>query len=154
MASIERHGTIIGKVLIVVFFVGLLFSIFYPKKIWDETQKKLEESRTRMSTIWTAETFFKNKTKKYTDNLSILLQTLKQDSSYRFLQDSMLTIPLDSILFDPINGQPYKITLQDSTPIITIESPVVPSKERVLGIFPREIQNPGSISDGKATWEK
>lgn len=154
MASIERHGTIQGKVLIVVFFVGLLFSIFYPKKIWDETQKKLKESRTRMSTIWAAETFFKNKTKKYTDNLSILLQTLKQDSSYRFLQDSMLTIPLDSILFDPINGQPYKITLQDSTPIITIESPVVPSKEKVLGILPREIQNPGSISDGKATWEK
>jgi hypothetical protein len=152
MAVTDRRGSILGKVLIFVFGAGLIFSIFYPKMLWDRVENNQQESRNRMLNLWTAQTFYKSSFKSYTDTLEVLVVKLKTDSVFQVYKDSLMTMTLDSVITDPINGMPYTVTLQDSAPIIKIESPVVPCTTKALGIFPVEIENPGYIEDGKPSW--
>lgn len=154
MALTERRGSIFGKLLVVIFGAGLIFAIFYPKTLWDEVDEKTKLSRSRMQNIWTAETFYKSRHKTFTDTIEVLIEKVKKDSMFSWLQDSLLTMPLDCVRFDPFNGEPFIITMQDSTPLLVISSPVIGDTSKVLGLFTVEIKNPGQVADGHPSWEK
>ena len=153
MATTERRGTYIGKALVIIFSLGLIFALYAPKNAWDDAENKKQESRDRMFNLWTAQTFYKSTFKTYTDTIEVLIEALKTDSVFMIYKDSTMTVELDSILRDPIDGMPYIVTLQDTIPLIRIESPVVPCTTKAYGLFIVETENPGFVEDGKPNWE-
>ncbi len=150
----ERRGSIPGKLLVLIFGAGLIFAIFYPKSLWDEVAQKTQLSRSRMQNLWTAETFYRSRHKAYTDSVDMMIEKLKTDSMFHLLQDSLLTMPIDCLRFDPFEGEPYVITIQDSTPLLTIASPVAGDTAKIMGLFTVETVNPGKVQDGQPSWEQ
>jgi hypothetical protein len=168
MAEAKKGGSIIFKILIVIFLGGLLISIYYPKHIWDTEAKEEKECRSRLMNLWTIETFFKQKTGKFSSSLDSLINTLKTDKNIMAVLDTIYThslfneketlnviypIPIDSLKLCPSTGLEYHIILSDSIPAVIIKCPNMEEIKPVYVFFKKKISNHGSISDGKVSWE-
>ncbi len=97
-------GSIIYKILIVLLSAALIFSIYYPKKLWDEEVENTATSRYRMSNIYNAALQYHRFHHQYTDSLEELINFVKTDSAYHAYVDSMFSGPLDAVAaeFDSI----------------------------------------------------
>lgn len=168
MAEGKRSGSLLYEILIVLLVIGIILSIFVPKKIWDEEANFEEKCHSNMLNIWTLETFYKAKMKSYTSSIDSLVSVLQSDpelkadidTSYSmqyYKEDETITelyyMPYDSIAACPQTGLQYVITLSDSTPAITIECPNEESVQRVYGVFKKKIVSHGSIKDGEPSWD-
>ncbi|MFC1562473.1 hypothetical protein ACFL4Z_00305 [candidate division KSB1 bacterium] len=168
MAKGKRRGSIIYQILILLLLAVLLLTLYVPKNIWNKETKNEEECHSRLLNIWTAETFFRQKTKGYTSSIDTLIKVLKNDLEIMAILDTVYTqtlfpdldsietiysMPLDSIVTCPETGLQYNITLSDSMPLLTIECPNKESEEKVYYLYKKKIKNHGSISDGKVSWE-
>jgi len=168
MAKEKKSRSLIYEILIVILIGGLLGSIFIPKHIWDIESKKEEECHLRLLNLWTAETFFKQKTDSYTASVDTLIEVLKSDSAIMMVLDTLYTrsifpdedtletiykMPIDSLRTCPLTGMEYNITLSDSIPFVRINCPNVESTVPVYFVFKKKIINHGSITDGKVSWK-
>ena len=168
MAEGKRRGSIIYEILIAILIGGLLLSIFFPKYIWDIESKEEEKCRSRLFNLWTAETFFKQKTRSYASSVDTLIEVLKGDSEIMAILDTIYTqslfpnedtldtvynMPIDSLLTCPQTGLKYHIILSDSTPLIRIKCPNMESMVPKYLVFKKKITSHGSINDGKVSWE-
>lgn len=96
------RGSIIFKILIVVFIAVLWQVIYIPGKIWKEENSLEKIGRQNMNAIYEAENYYYNKTKKFVpaDSLENLLSFINADSS---LQQKRQIGELTHILTDSID---------------------------------------------------
>lgn len=96
------RGSIIFKILIVVFIAVLWQVIYIPGKIWKEENSLEKVDRKNMNAIYEAENYYYNKTKKFvpSDSLENLLAFINADSS---LQQKRQIGELTHILTDSID---------------------------------------------------
>ena len=168
MATGKRKGSVVYKLIIIILLGGLFASLYIPKGIWKDEIKNEEECHSRILNLWTAETFYRQKTKSYTTSIDSLIEVLKSDeelmatldTSYTYslfpnldTLETIYSMPLDSIRSCPETGLDYIIAISDSTPLIKIACPNEGSAETVYFFYKKKINNHGSISDGKVTWE-
>lgn len=167
MANEKKSRSLIYEILIVILIGGLLGSLLIPKHIWDIESKNEEECHSRLLNLWTAETFFRQKTDSYTASVDTLIEVLKSDSAIMAVLDTLYTrtifpnedtletihkMPIDSLRTCPLTGMEYYITLSDSLPFIRINCPNMESTVPVYFVFKKKIINHGSIIDGKVGW--
>lgn len=168
MAEVKKSGSIIFKILIIILLGGLFISIYYPKHIWDIEAKEEKECRSQLMNLWILETFFKQKTGKFSTSLDSLTNILKTDKNIMAALDTIYThslfteketlnviysMPLDSLKLCPSTGLQYHILLSDSIPTIIIKCPNIQEIKPIYVFFKKNISNHGSISDGKLSWE-
>lgn len=96
------RGSIIFKILIVVFIAVLWQVIYIPGKIWKEENSLEKVGRLNMNAIYEAQNYYYNKTKKFVpaDSLEKLLSFINADSS---LQQKRQIGELTHILTDSID---------------------------------------------------
>lgn len=96
------RGSIIFKILIVVFIAVLWQVIYIPGKIWKEENSLEKIGRQNMNAIYEAQNYYYNKTKKFVpaDSLEKLLSFINADSS---LQQKRQIGELTHILTDSID---------------------------------------------------
>ena len=168
MAVRKKGGSIIYKILIGILIVGLSLSLFLPRHIWNMESKMEEECHLGIVNVWTAETFYKQKTGSYTSSIDTLVSVLKSDENIIAILDTIYThslfpgketldvihkMPVDSLGTCPETGLEYYIFLSDSIPVIRIKCPNVEMMKPAYLVFKKKISNHGSISDGKVSWE-
>ena len=81
MASQESKGSILFKIIIVVLIVAIYFVIVIPGQIWDREQSNMKISRQNMLTLFEAHSYFHRLKNTYTNNIDVLLTTIKNDST-------------------------------------------------------------------------
>jgi len=81
MASKSAKGSIISKLLIVVFAVTLYIVLTVPPSIWEQEKIESTTSRINMSSIYEGEKFYHRLTHRYTTDKQELLSRIKADSS-------------------------------------------------------------------------
>ncbi len=81
-------GSIILKLLILVFIAALAMVIYIPGKIWEEERWLTKTSRYNMESIFEAEEFYHSKAKAYVpaDSLEKLVSFIQQDSALQLTQ--------------------------------------------------------------------
>ena len=87
--DVKSKGSIIYKVLIVLLGVVLIFSILYPKYIWDQEEKKAEQCHANMVHILYAELTYLTENNAYTDTLSKVSDFIKSDTTGARLRSYM-----------------------------------------------------------------
>ncbi len=97
--DVKAKGSIIYKLLIVLLGVALLFTIMYPKYLWDQEEKNTEQCRAKMGHILYAELTYLTENNAYNDTLSIVSDFIKSDTTGARLRsymtsDSMLSIDI------------------------------------------------------------
>ena len=168
MAAGKRRGSILYEILIVILIGLLLLSLYIPRSIWNEEAENAEKCHKRMLNIWSMETYYKSKTKSFTNSFDTLIQVLKSDPEMMAILDTSYTrslfpdadtletiysMPMDSMRTCPETGLEYQIAVSDSTPNIKIMCSNEEFSETVYLIYKKKISNHGSISDGKVSWE-
>ncbi len=168
MAAGKRQGRIIYEILIILLIGVLLISLYLPRSIWNEEAKNEENCHKRLLNIWTLETYYKNKIKSYTASIDTLIEVIKSDPrlvadldtayTLSFLDEgesieTLYHMPIDSVGTCPETMLEYQIAVSDSTPLIKISCPNEESSETIYYIYKKKINNHGSISDGKVSWE-
>ncbi len=156
MANQKAKGSIILEILIVVFFVFLVLSLYIPKKLWDEEDKERELCRNRMTAIWRLEQEYIRKNQVYTDTLDYLINFIKQDTtkSQVMIDTLLFNNPPDSLHNCPSTGLPYILKLREDKLGIKIECPNEDYTIRYYLFFTKKIENHGSITDGEKSWSK
>jgi len=87
--DVSPKGSIIYKLLIVLLGVALIFSILYPKYIWDQEDKNTVQCRTNMEHILYAELTYLTENNAYNDTLSIVSEFIKSDTTGMRLRNYM-----------------------------------------------------------------
>ena len=87
--EVRAKGSIIYKLLIVILGVALLFTILYPKYIWDQEEKKAEQCRANMTHILYAELTYLTENNAYNDTLSVVSDFIKSDTTGARLRSYM-----------------------------------------------------------------
>lgn len=83
-------GSWIYKLLILLLTVALIGSIYLPKKLWQEEADNVVECRNRMNNIFNAALFYQHFNDDFTDSLDLVIEFLKNDSSYHAYVDSVV----------------------------------------------------------------
>lgn len=81
MAQNSGKGSILLKLLIVIFAVALILVIKIPAEIWDQEAAEKMQSQYNLSSIYEAERYYHRLTKSYTTDKAELLSVLKNDST-------------------------------------------------------------------------
>lgn len=81
MAQNSGKGSILLKLLIVIFAVALILVIKIPAEIWDQEAAEKVQSQYNLSSIYEAEKYYHRLTKSYTTDKAELLSVLKNDST-------------------------------------------------------------------------
>ena len=115
--GIKAKGSIIYKLLIVLLGAALIFTILYPKYIWDQEEQKAEKCRANMVHILYAELTYLTENNAYNDTLSIVTDFIKSDTTGARLRSYMTA---DSALALEIYD--YFKSTQDSVASIIIDS--------------------------------
>jgi len=87
--DVKAKGSIIYKVLIVLFGATLLFSILYPKHIWEQEEAKTALCKTNMVHILYAELTYLTENNAYNDTLSLVSDFIKSDTTGARLRSYM-----------------------------------------------------------------
>ncbi len=93
--DVKSKGSIIYKILIVLLGVALIFSILYPKYVWDQEEKKAAKCRENMVHILYAELTYLTENNAYNDTLLKVSDFIKSDTTGARLRSYMTA---DSIL--------------------------------------------------------
>ncbi|MBN2104358.1 hypothetical protein JW835_10000 [bacterium] len=88
---------------IVVLTIALLFTILYPKKIWNEQEQFQNVCRSRMEALQQMEYQYLNVVNTYEDTLKHLLSVIKQDTSLLMALDTL--VQWDGIVTKPVLKQ-------------------------------------------------
>jgi len=87
--DVSPKGSIIYKLLIVLLGVVLIFSILYPKYIWDQEDKNTVLCRTNMEHILYAELTYLTENNAYNDTLTTVSEFIKSDTTGMRLRNYM-----------------------------------------------------------------
>ncbi len=87
MARKKAKGSIILEIFAVILIVGLIVTILYPKKVWDEEEQNTADCRTNMDRILKAELVYQKFHNTYTDSLPGLVSFIKNDSTKEAIVD-------------------------------------------------------------------
>ena len=87
MAQVKSKGSIILKILIGILVVALIYTISYPKKVWEEEANNTEVCRLHMDRLLKAELVYQAHNNTYTDSLDGLISFFKNDSTKRAVRD-------------------------------------------------------------------
>lgn len=152
-----KRGSIILEILIVVFFAALLFSLYMPKKLWDQEDWERDMCRNRMSAILSIEQRYRNANEVYTDTLQYAIDFLKADTTFTNLTDSEKDTLLynnhpDSLFNCPTLGLPYILKLNEDKTGLDIECPNEPGEMTFYLFFSKKIENHGDIKNGIKSW--
>jgi hypothetical protein len=79
-------GSIIYKILIVIFTVALIATILYPKKLWKQEEQRTIECRNNMTHILYAELVYLNEKSTYSDSLDSVVALIKSDTTGKMLR--------------------------------------------------------------------
>jgi len=175
MAARKGRGSIILEILILCMLVALAASLYIPKMIWQAEEDEIQSSRRWLSHLWAAESAYKSFQETYTADVDSIIALANADTAYRSILnqfytssiysekdsvDFVLEMPLDSLRFCPISGEPFAITVTDSTPALKVACPVDSgSKPFYLGdrkmpdFFRQQLKFSGQIVDGSISWE-
>lgn len=94
----EAHGSIVLKIIIALLIGILIYVIYEPYHIRQQEDIFKRESRTRMINIRTAQLAYIERFNRYTGSLDTLVQ---------FINDSLLTVPSDRVVFKPLVSGPF-----------------------------------------------
>jgi hypothetical protein len=97
--DLTPKGSIIYKILIVLLGAGLLFTILYPKHIWDTENQNTKECRKNMEHILYAELTYLTDNNAYEDTLAKVIDYIKSDSAQTRLRTFLTS---DSVLAQDI----------------------------------------------------
>lgn len=138
-------GSIVYKILIVLLTAALVFSIYYPKKLWEEEARNTEVSHYRMSNIYNAALQYHRFHHQYTDSLEELIQFIKTDSSYHAYVDSMFSGPLDEVTaeFDSIKQVQVELDgfLQTISPLDTVAQDSLANRISEITYYVRRLRD-------------
>ncbi len=98
MAEQKAKGSIVLKFLILVLTVTLVGSIIYPKQLKDQEEANTALCRHRMEELQKTALQYQRYHNVYTDTLSMLFNTIRNDERYAHYVDSVIVGGLDSIL--------------------------------------------------------
>jgi len=87
MARDKSKGSILLEILVVILVVGLVLTILYPKKVWDEEDENTATCRNNMDRILKAELVYQKFHNTYTDSLEGLVSFIKNDSTKEAIMD-------------------------------------------------------------------
>ncbi len=87
MAKAKSKGSIILEILIVILIAALMFTILYPKKVWDEVEKDTKKCRSNMDKILKAELVYQKYNNTYTDSLPELVDFITKDTTKKVIED-------------------------------------------------------------------
>jgi len=87
MAREKAKGSILLEIIVVILVVGLIVTILYPKKVWDEEEQNTTDCRTNMDRILKAELVYQKFHNTYTDSLPGLVSFIKNDSTKQAIVD-------------------------------------------------------------------
>jgi competence protein ComGC len=126
MADQQAKGSILLKIVIVLFLVGLIMVIIIPGDIWEAEEQAMEVCRANMLSIYEAHRYYHQVKNEYAPDMSNLILTIQNDSSLlRREQVVKYTVRLrnamEAFLNSPINKDLYKI----STNIKSIHDDIV-----------------------------
>ena len=175
MAIRSIRGSIILEIAVVLMLGALVLSLYIPRKIWDIEESETAASRRWMQHLWSAQTVYKSKTQSYAETSDQIIALAMDDTSVSnvlnlmytssiFTEDDSnqvaLVMPLDSLRACPLSGLPFRITLTDSTPALTIACPADSGAKpfylfgsyRMPDAFSIQLQSSGEIVDGKVSW--
>lgn len=144
--SMEPKGSILLKVLIGFLIIFLVVSVLYPKKLWDDQENLIADSRERMDNLNEVIQRFHSVNGTYIADLDSLMKFIEQDSikvkreAFDFEQLSLYDAPYDSFLvgfndlfhFDHIevdafsNGAPAPTTLAQGEVVDSIVVKMMP----------------------------
>jgi len=154
MARQKGSGSIILEILIVLCFVLLIFTLYIPKKLWDEEEAETQECRSRMNAIWKVEQEYLRANNVYTDTLQYAIEMVTSDTSYIGVLDTLLyhNDP-DSLYTCPSTGLSYilKFTNEEKTGL-KVECPNEYREVKYYLFFTKKIDTHGSITDGEKSW--
>ncbi|MBN2411595.1 hypothetical protein JXQ31_07865 [candidate division KSB1 bacterium] len=87
--GVKSKGSIIYKLLIVLLGAALLFTILYPKYIWDQEDKNTKRCQSNMVHILYAELTYLTENNAYNDTLSVVSDFIKSDTTGTRLRSYM-----------------------------------------------------------------
>ena len=177
MATRTARGSIILEIAILLMIGALVLSLYIPRMIWDIEKEETIASRRWMLHLWTAQTVYKSKTDSYAETADQIIALAMDDTSVSNVLNLLYTssifrgndsiqvileMPLDSLRACPLSGFPFRITLTDTIPALTIACPADSGTKpfylfgnfRMPGAFSIQLQSSGNIVDGKVSWEE
>ncbi len=81
MADQQAKGSILLKIVIVIFLVGLIMVIIVPGQIWEAEEQAMEVSRANMLSIYEAHKYYHQVKNEYAPDMENLILTIQNDSS-------------------------------------------------------------------------
>ncbi|MCB2200676.1 hypothetical protein KQI63_14820 [bacterium] len=146
--SMEPKGSILLKILIGFLIIFLVVSVLYPKKLWDDQEKLITDSRERMDNLNQVSQRFQKVNGTYIADLDSLVKFIETDSimvkreTFDFEQLSLYDAPYDSFLvgfndlfhFDHIevepfsNGAPAPETLPEGEVVDSVVMKMIPKQ--------------------------
>ncbi|MEJ2053849.1 MAG: hypothetical protein P8X42_08020 [Calditrichaceae bacterium] len=105
MSNTSGRGSVIFKILIIIFALGLIAVILIPGKIWNEEAYEKRTAEDNMTSIYEAINFYNHKTGHFTTDPQQILSVVRSDSSILIQQKvvnhtGQLTSLIDSYLKD------------------------------------------------------
>jgi len=86
----KAKGSIILEFLIVILVIALLFTILYPKKIWEQEENNTQSCRGNMDRIFKIELIFQKHHNNYTDSFDQLISFIKDDTTKEHIREYFL----------------------------------------------------------------
>jgi len=114
MSDKSGGGSVIFKILILLFIAGLIAVILIPGRIWEREAYEKRTAQHNMTSIYEALNFYKRKTNTYTTNPQEILSVVRSDSSILLQQKvvnhtEQLTSLIDAYLNDTYVSSLMKI---------------------------------------------
>ncbi len=86
----NEKGHILLQILIVILFIGLLFTILYPNKVWKEEAELANICQTRMETIRQMEFFYLSDNQAFNDTIPLVVQTVLNNPEFDTALDTLI----------------------------------------------------------------
>ncbi len=86
----NEKGHILLQILIVILFIGLLFTILYPNKVWKEEAELANVCQTRMETIRQMEFFYLSDNQAFNDTIPLVVQTVLNNPEFDTALDTLM----------------------------------------------------------------
>lgn len=86
----NEKGSVLFQILIVILFVGLLFTLLYPNKVWKEEAELANVCQTRMETIRQIEFFYLSDYQVFNDTINVVVENVLKNKAYETALDTLI----------------------------------------------------------------
>lgn len=113
------------QIILAIAIIGLAYwlylSITEPYKVIERGQQLTRITRDRMSDIRSAMIRYNEQNGRYLTTLDSLVEFIRQDSVLRVASDSVFGegFTLDSLIYSPRTGEPFRLTVNDTSRVKT-----------------------------------